>query len=56
MEKATLLLRRGTASMEEIAQATGYTTVSSCCRGFTRYYCCTPLEYQKNIASDPATA
>ncbi|MBR2996076.1 MAG: helix-turn-helix transcriptional regulator [Lachnospiraceae bacterium] len=56
MEKAALLLRRGTASIEQIAQVTGYTTVSSFYRGFTRYYHCTPLEYQKNIASDPATA
>ncbi len=49
MNRAVLLLRRRNVSMEEIAAATGYSTVSSFYRGFVRYYHCTPLEYQKNM-------
>ena len=47
MDRAALLLRRRTLSMEEIAAATGYANVSSFSRSFTRYYQCTPVEYQK---------
>lgn len=46
MERAALLLMRKNVTTEEIAAATGYSTVSSFYRGFTRYYHCTPLEYQ----------
>ncbi len=49
MERAALLLMRKTLTTEEIAAAAGYATVSSFYRGFTRYYHCTPLEYQKSI-------
>ena len=47
MDRAALLLRCRTLSMEEIATATGYANVSSFSRSFTRYYQCTPVEYQK---------
>ncbi len=47
MERAALLLRRRTTTTEEIAAATGYASVSSFYRSFTRYFGCTPLEYQK---------
>lgn len=49
MERAVLLLMRQNVTAEEIAAATGYATVSSFYRGFTRYYHCTPLEYQKSM-------
>lgn len=49
MERAALLLMRKNVTAEEIAAATGYATVSSFYRGFTRYYHCTPLEYQKSM-------
>ena len=52
MERAALLLMRQNVTMEEIATATGYATVSSFYRSFTRYYHCTPLEYQKNMSPE----
>ena len=52
MERAALLLRRRTTTTEEIAAATGYASVSSFYRSFTRYYGCTPLEYQKRMAEE----
>jgi AraC-like DNA-binding protein len=46
MERAALLLMRENITIEEIAAATGYATVSSFYRGFTRYYHCTPAAYR----------
>ncbi len=46
MEKAAGLLRQQNASVETIASSVGYSTVSSFYRAFTRYYKCTPIEYQ----------
>lgn len=45
MEKAAALLRQKVA-IEAISNAVGYSTVSSFYRAFTRYYSCTPAEYQ----------
>lgn len=45
MEQAANLLHQKTISIENIALLTGYTTVSSFYRAFTKYYGCTPGEY-----------
>ena len=52
MERAALLLRRRTTTTEEIAAATGYASVSSFYRSFTRYFGCTPLKYQKRMGEE----
>lgn len=46
MEQAVSLLHHGTLSIENIALLTGYSTVSSFYRAFTKYYGCTPGEYK----------
>lgn len=48
MEKAGRLLHLGTLRPEEIAAATGYSTLSSFYRAFTNYYGCTPGEYRSD--------
>lgn len=45
MEKAAVLLRQQNSSIEKIAYAVGYSTVSSFYRTFTKYYGCTPKQY-----------
>ena len=45
MEKAAALLRQN-VSIEAISNAVGYSTLSSFYRAFTRYYNCTPIEFQ----------
>ena len=45
MEKAAVLLRQRTLSMQDIAAAVGYSTLSSFYRTFTKYYGCTPSAY-----------
>lgn len=47
MEKAAALLRQK-VFIEAISNAVGYSTVSSFYRAFTRYYECTPVEFQGN--------
>lgn len=46
MEKAANLLRQQAGSVESISSAVGYSTLSSFYRAFTRYFHCTPIEYQ----------
>lgn len=50
MEKAGRLLCLGTLRPEEIAAATGYSTLSSFYRAFTHHYGCTPGEYKSDSA------
>lgn len=45
MEKAASLLKQQSASVEAIASAVGYSTVSSFYRAFTKYYGTTPIAY-----------
>lgn len=47
MEKAASLLRQREFSTQAIADAVGYSTVSSFYRAFTAYYGCTPAQYAK---------
>lgn len=47
MEKAAELLQQNSASVEAIASAVGYSTVSSFYRAFTKYFGCTPGNYAK---------
>ena len=47
MEKAAALIKQQSASVEAIASAVGYSTVSSFYRAFTKYFGCTPGSYQK---------
>lgn len=47
MEKAATLLRQRRGSVEAVAAAVGYSTVSSFYRAFTKYFGCTPGSYQK---------
>lgn len=51
MEKAATLLRQNSASVDNIASAVGYSTVSSFYRAFTKYFGCTPGNYMKEISS-----
>ncbi len=51
MEKAAGLLRQHSASVEAIAAAVGYSTVSSFYRAFTKYFGCTPGSYLKKAES-----
>lgn len=46
MEKAGRLLRTGELTMNEIARRSGYTTLSSLYRAFTKYYGCPPGQYE----------
>lgn len=46
MEKAAVLLEQHTISIENISLHTGYSTISSFYRAFTKYYGCTPMEYR----------
>lgn len=50
MEKAAGLLQQKSASVEAIASAVGYSTVSSFYRAFTKYFGCTPGNYVKEIS------
>lgn len=50
MEKAAALLRQNSASVDNIASAVGYSTVSSFYRTFTKYFGCTPGNYVKEIS------
>ena len=45
MEKAASLLRQRNISVEAVAAAVGYSTVSSFYRAFTKYFGCTPGSY-----------
>ena len=45
MEKAATLLRQRNISVEAVATAVGYSTVSSFYRAFTKYFGCTPGSY-----------
>lgn len=45
MEKAASLLRQRNISVEAVAAAVGYSTVSSFYRAFTKYFGCTPGNY-----------
>lgn len=47
MEKAAGLLQQKSASVEAIASSVGYSTVSSFYRAFTKYFGCTPGNYNK---------
>jgi AraC-like DNA-binding protein len=47
MEKAAALIKQQSASVEAIASAVGYSTVSSFYRAFTKYYGTTPVVYMK---------
>ena len=47
MEKAAGLLRQNSASVNAIAAAVGYSTVSSFYRAFTKYFGCTPGSFIK---------
>lgn len=49
MEHAASLLKSG-AEINLIAEACGYSTLSSFYRAFTAYYGCTPAEYRKKDA------
>lgn len=51
MEKAASLLRQNHASVDAIASAVGYSTVSSFYRAFTKYFGCTPCNYVKKISA-----
>ena len=51
MEKAASLLRQNHASVDAIASAVGYSTVSSFYRAFTKYFGCTPGNYVKKISA-----
>ena len=46
MEKAGRFLRAGELPMDEIARQTGYATLSSFYRAFTKYYSCPPGQYK----------
>ncbi|HIR69816.1 MAG: helix-turn-helix domain-containing protein [Oscillospiraceae bacterium] len=47
MEKAALLLKQSSLTMDEIAAAVGYSGVSSFYRAFEQYYSCSPGSYRK---------
>lgn len=49
MEKAADLLSKGTYSIENISQLTGYSTISSFYRAFCNYYNCTPKAYKTTL-------
>lgn len=49
MEQAGKLLQQKAASIDTIAAAVGYSTPCSFYRSFSRYYGCTPREYQEQM-------
>lgn len=52
MEKAAGLLQQKSASVDAIASAVGYSTVSSFYRAFTKHFGCTPGKYAKDLENN----